>query len=399
MTYIDASPPLSLLSAEQRNELELLLQPVNDHYPSGPPIRFDPIFTEIRLVREEDDPHLPMGVWKRPLKRADWARIEARCKDTLGSHAKDLQIAAWLAEAWCRQHGMEGFLRGLLLIHGLLARYWETVHPQVDEDGDAELRVAPLEWMNASLSQTISRMVPLLGRAAGQLDRLSLMDWEHMAAREAASARQGSERSTAPESAELPQTRADLIDYATANLRADVDRSTRLVRACLAVVMAIASLTDARLGADAPTMSKLRETLRAMERALLELTAEGEPEVAQQRDAMLIPEGPSTDMLQPEEEVAGDMVQPNHTPPASVAQSDGADPLGRRIDAICAAAGIHAPSGAERLMAMQVGLLHDQNAILQTLVKEQAGQQGTDAASGDFTALVRAVLAGTVTVR
>ena len=68
-------------------------------------MRFDPVFTEIRMAREEDDPSLPMGVWERPLKRADWALIEVRCKTVLTQQSKDLQIAAWLAEAWTRQHG------------------------------------------------------------------------------------------------------------------------------------------------------------------------------------------------------------------------------------------------------------------------------------------------------
>lgn len=381
MTDIDLSQPLSLLSAEQRDELESLLQPISEYYPSGPPIRFDPIFTEIRLAREEDDPNLPLGVWERPLKRPDWGQIEARCKTTLSRHAKDLQIAAWLTEASTRRLGMEGLLPGLLLVHGLLAGYWETVHPQIDEDGDADLRVAPLQWMNASLSLTIRTMMPLLGGPAGQLDKFCLADWERMTQGETDPAKHGNGRKASNESGEPLLTRADIVDRARANPGSDVDNSLRLVRGCLTVLQSIEQLTDARLGADAPSIAKLRDTLRRMERAWMEMSAAPEQEVAQQQDAVRMPET-----------VSNDVVQPNHAPPANVAQLEKADPLGLRIDAICAAAGIHAPSGAERLMAMQVGLLHDQNAILQTLVKEQAGQQGTDATCGDFTALLRAVL-------
>lgn len=386
MTDINVSQPLSLLNAEQCNELESLLQPISEDYPTGPPIRFDPIFTELRLAREEDDPNLPMGVWERPLKRADWGRIEKLCKTTLSRHAKDLQIAAWLTEASTRRLGMEGLLHGLLLVHGLLERYWETVHLQIDEDGDADLRVAPLQWMNASLSSTIRTMMPLLGGPAGQLDKLCLADWERMVHDEAESAKHGNLRKAAQENGEPLRTRAAVVGRARANRDNGVDRSLRLVRGCLTVLQSIEHLTDARLGADAPSIAKLRDTLRGMERAWMEMTAAPEQDVAQQPDAVRIPET-----------VSDDVVQPNHAPPANVAQLEKADSLGRRIDAICAAAGIHAPSGAERLMAMQVGLLQDQNAILQTLAKEQAGQigaqPGTDAACGDFTALVRAVLA------
>ncbi|MDY0976189.1 type VI secretion system protein TssA [Massilia sp. CFBP9012] len=398
MTDFDVSQTLSLLSAEQRSELELLLHPISDYNPSGPPIRFDPVFTAIRLAREEDGSRLRMGAWEHPLKRTEWARIEAHCKATLRERAKDLQIAAWLAESWCRQHGMEGFLRGQLLVHGLLALYWDTVHPQVDEDGDADLRAALLELMNADLSLTIETMVPLLGRTVRQSDRLSLMDWERITADEAAPS-QVSEGSAAQESGESQQTRADFIDYARANLRTDVDRSTRLVRACLAVVMAIESLTKARLGADAPAMSTLRETLRAMEHALLELTAEREPEIVQSQDSKRTPAEAFDDTAQPKKEGAGDVIQSNQAPPAEPAQPDPAGELSRRIDAICKAAGIQAPSGAERLMAMQIGLLHDQNRILQDVRagtdSRKSGKDGGDDADGDFAALIDALTRGT----
>jgi hypothetical protein len=80
-----------------------------------------------------------------------------------------------------------------------------------------------------------------------------------------------------------------------------------------------------------------------------------------------------------------------------------ADQLSRRIDAICVAAGFHAPSGCERLMAMQIGLLCDQNAMLQGVASAQAGQAsgqaGADSTCAEFTALVRAILSRTIVTR
>ncbi|WP_296948017.1 type VI secretion system protein TssA [uncultured Massilia sp.] len=272
MTGFHFSPPIALLSDQQLDELDGLVKPLREDAPSGPPIRFDPIFTEIRLAREEDDPNLPMGVWERPLKKADWPLIEARCKATLARHAKDLQIAAWLAEAWTRQSGLEGLFRGLVLVERLLARFWETLHPQLDDDGDAELRVAPLEWMNVSLSATLRVHVPVLGRGAGPAGRFTLADWERMTTNELSPARQEEARKAAGETGEVLQTRADIIAFVLAEPRAGVERTTQLVRGCLAAVLSIASFTDARLGMEAPTMSKLRDTLRAMERVLLQMT-------------------------------------------------------------------------------------------------------------------------------
>ena len=295
MTDIHFSPPIALLGDEQLDELDALCKPLGENTPSGPSIRFDPIFTEIRLAREEDDPNLPMGVWERPLKRADWAQIEARCKTTLAKHSKDLQIAAWLTEAWTRQYGLDGLFRGLVLVERLLARFWNTLHPQLDDDGDAEMRVAPLEWMNASLAATIRVRIPMLRRSGGPASRFSLADWERMTTVELSPARQEEARKTAGENPEALQTRAEIIEYAQANLGADVERSTQLVRGCLAAVLSIASFADARLGMEAPNMSKLRDTLRAMERVLLQMTPPDKGDAMTPEQAPAAPDaGPAT---------------------------------------------------------------------------------------------------------
>jgi len=289
MTENHLSPALALLNPEQIDELDKLAEPIGADEPCGPPIRFDPIFTEIRLAREEDDPNLPMGVWERPLKRADWAQIEARCKVTLTRYAKDLQIAAWLTEAWTRQYGFDGLFRGLVLVDRLLARFWESVHPRLDEDGDAELRVAPLEWMNLSLSMTIRIQVPLLRHGAGPASRFSLVDWERMTANELSPAKQQEARKAAVDSGEPFQTRADIIEFAKTSLGAEVDRSLRLVRGCLAALLSIAALTETRLGTEAPNLSKLRDTLRAMERVLVQMASPDAGETMNPQEAQEAP--------------------------------------------------------------------------------------------------------------
>ena len=396
MTDINVTQPSPPLSAEHRSELESLLHPIREDLPTGPPIRFDPIFDRLREARREDDPGLPMGVWEQPLKRVDWAQIEALCKMTLSGYAKDLQIAAWLTEAWMRQHGFEGLLRGLLLVEGLLVRYWETVHPQVDEDGDPGLRAAPLEWMNRSLATTIRIHVPVLGQSGEQLERFSLADWERMAGDASSPAAHQRARMAADESGHPLQTRAAVIDHVKSHRGADAERSLQQVRHCVGAVLSIASVTEARLGEDAPDMSRLGDTLRAVERVLLQLGATGEARIVS-RDATQAQLGAVPGKVPHEEATPADAAQTSGSSTGE-APPDAADLLGRRIDAICKAAGIHAPGNAERLMAMQIGLLHDQNTILQGATKGAAGQgrsqSGADAAGGDFTALVGAVLAG-----
>jgi len=234
-------------------------------------MRYDPTFTEIRLAREEDDPNLPMGQWERPLKRADWVLIEDRCKNMLAERSKDLQIAVWLLESWTRQHGFEGLLRGLHLVDGLLRRHWTEVHPVIDEDNDADARVAPLVWLNESMSMTLKVHVPLLRVAGRKPPKVSFADWERLVAREVSGQEHAVEKNSGTDSEELPLTREDVIAYAHQHLHDELQTKLELVRHCLACLTALTSFVDIQLGMDSPNLGKLHGTLTAIERALTQL--------------------------------------------------------------------------------------------------------------------------------
>lgn len=274
--------PLSLMSMEHQQELEQLLKPIAADQPSGPALRYDPIFTEIRLAREEDDPSLPMGQWERPLKKADWALIEARCKSMLGGRSKDLQIAAWLLEAWTRQYGIDGLYRGLSLVDRLLRQFWDSLHPVI-QDGDADARIAPLEWLNESLSATVRVHVPILKVNGRKPPAQSLSDWERMTARELGG-HVGETHANAD--GEAPLTRIEVIAYAHQRLGRELANRQQVVQRCLNCLETMLAFVDLQLGAQAPNLSKLKGTLVAVERVLQQLAPE------QKEEEMTTPEQP-----------------------------------------------------------------------------------------------------------
>ncbi|RFP23906.1 type VI secretion system protein TssA [Duganella sp. BJB476] len=274
--------PLSLMSKEHQEELEQLLKPIAADQPSGPPLRYDPIFTEIRLAREEDDPSLPMGQWERPLKKADWPLIEARCKTMLGSRSKDLQIAAWLLEAWTRQYGIDGLYRGLSLVDRLLRQFWDSLHPAI-QDGDADARIAPLEWLNESLAATVRVHVPILKINSRKPPAQSLSDWERMTARELAGL-PGETHANAD--GEAPLTRIEVIAYAHQRLGRELAIRQQVLHRCLNCLETMLVFVDLQLGAQAPNLSKLKGTLVAVERVLQQLVPE------QKEEEMTTPEQP-----------------------------------------------------------------------------------------------------------
>ena len=141
-----------ILSTPSKSNLSFLLDPISKDNPSGESLRYSEIYDQIREARREDDDNLPQGVWKTEIKKADWDQVERLCQEALKNHAKDLQIAAWLTEAYLHLEGMGGLVRGLELILELTRNFWETIHPQLDPSG-FELRLVPYEWMNTRLSE------------------------------------------------------------------------------------------------------------------------------------------------------------------------------------------------------------------------------------------------------
>lgn len=124
---------------------EGLLVPIPGEHPAGESLRFDPMYDQIRRLREEEDASLPQGVWQRELKRADWPAVAAVCSEALTARTKDLQIAAWLTEAWIHLHGYRGLAAGLRVMAALCHEYWDVLHPALDEDG-TDARLAPVIW-------------------------------------------------------------------------------------------------------------------------------------------------------------------------------------------------------------------------------------------------------------
>jgi len=148
---------------------EDLLKPIDGENPSGIDIRYDTklfLYDKIKEARREEDT-LAQGEWKRERKLADWSLVSKLTQEALATRTKDLQLAAWLTDALLHTEGYAGLAQGLKLCHDLVSSFWETLYP-LPEDGDAELRAAPLEWLGTSLEVPL-KTVPLVHTGYGFL--------------------------------------------------------------------------------------------------------------------------------------------------------------------------------------------------------------------------------------
>jgi type VI secretion system protein ImpA len=251
-------------------DLPRLLEPAAADAPCGPSVRYEPAFLALRQSREEDDASLPMGEWERPLKRADWRAVARDCVELL-ARSKDFQLAAWLCDAWLRQHQIRGFNAGAELIAGLVERYWECAHPRI-EDGDSDARVAPFVWINESLSVALRLHVPLVFIADRRPPYLNLSEWERAVTPQTGRAAKDKE----PEF-----TREQLIAMVdSAGVRWLRQLKDELGEAQLRCE-ALAKALDGHLAAEAPSLGKVSDALRRLERGCDSLlNGRGEPQPA-----------------------------------------------------------------------------------------------------------------------
>ncbi len=144
-----------------------ILTPIPGDDPAGANLRYDPLYDKVKEARREDDDlpagELPVG----PRKTADHQLVIRLASEALATRTKDLQLAAWLTEALVNREGFDGLAQGLTLLRNLLVEFWDTVHPEL-EDGDAELRAAPLDWIGSRIVLPV-RTIPLTRAGHGHL--------------------------------------------------------------------------------------------------------------------------------------------------------------------------------------------------------------------------------------
>src|ERR1035438_2233742 len=99
-----------------------LLNPISAGKPSGESLRYAAVYDKIKEARREDA-DAPQGEYKCERKVSDWPLTIKLIGDALANQSKDVQLAAWLAEAILRREGAAGPREELDLIRGYLENF------------------------------------------------------------------------------------------------------------------------------------------------------------------------------------------------------------------------------------------------------------------------------------
>lgn len=255
------------MSLPESFDLDALLAPIPGVSPQGTDVREDysarSPYSRLRDARSEargaekqleaQDPDTPAAD-PAPL----WRILRDLGMQLLTEQTKDLEIAAWLTEAFVRSHGLSGLAAGSRLIAGLADRYWNDIYPLPDDYG-VETRVAPITGLNGrggggSLMAPLFRMV-LFNRANGSPVALHQFQASaRLATMETAARRQRIEAGTIPFD-DIEKEARTVGRFSMAKLRDDAAEA-------LAGWQAMATILDEKAGSDAPSTSHVRDLVR-----------------------------------------------------------------------------------------------------------------------------------------
>ncbi len=251
-----------------------LLNPIPGENPSGEDLRYTPLYDQIKEARREEEDS-EQGEWKHEIKKADYPLVVKLATDAIATKSKDLQLAAWLTDAFLRTEGFAGLKQGLELLSGLVGTFWETLYPQL-EDGDAELRATPLEWVGSSLFFPL-QMAPVNKAKHSWLDytesrKISYEEQADTDEKKEARAKALEQGKIAPEDFDKSFNETPKAFYVSAEAALDE---------CNATLQGLDSLCREKFGDVSPSFTELRkglETVRHSVHLLLQKKRETEPD-------------------------------------------------------------------------------------------------------------------------
>jgi type VI secretion system protein ImpA len=146
--------------------LEKLLAPVSGDAPSGPNLEYDAAFAALDRAAA-GKPEQVIGGTTTPAEPPDWNAVLESALELL-TRTKDLRVAVLATRALLYRQGVAAFTEGLGLLHGLLAKYWASVHPQLDpeDNNDPTMRITALSALSTTGTSMALRTSPLVASPA-----------------------------------------------------------------------------------------------------------------------------------------------------------------------------------------------------------------------------------------
>jgi len=232
-----------------------LLNPIAGDNPSGVSLRYEPVYDQLKEARRQDDTG-PQGDWQHERKLADYRVVVDLTGKALAERSKDLQLAVWLTDAALHREGFAGLQQGLDLLRGLLEQFWDTLHPEIEDD-DLEPRSLLLGWVGDRLVDAV-RATPI---TAGGFGLMQYQESRRVGSEEDAAQSDAKRAARTAAVAEGKPTVEDFDKDAASTPTAQYEAWVAALDGCLASTTSLATLCDEKFGNDGPSFMPLRTAL------------------------------------------------------------------------------------------------------------------------------------------
>ncbi|NRN28985.1 type VI secretion system protein TssA [Photorhabdus heterorhabditis] len=160
-----------------------LLNPISQEHPCGEDLEYSAEFMQL-IQLAEGKAEQQFGDFIMPAQEPDWRQIKKSALVLL-ARSKDLRIIILLMQAWCNQYGLAGYEQGLLLLEQTISRYWETLWPAAELDGEPDLlmRINALQGLSDGFALAkqvrLCEFVQLSGITLTVADVMKCLDGSH----------------------------------------------------------------------------------------------------------------------------------------------------------------------------------------------------------------------------
>lgn len=155
---------------------DILKEIPNSSDGAGVDLSLTSTYDEIKNARYEEDDSLSFGIWKRDLKKADWALVEKLSFEALKDQTKSLQIAGWLVESFVVLDGFPGIVRALQALNLFIEYFWQSCFPKnIDGSSDEEYKLRILNW----IVETINKKIIFLPLVSEQHSNINIYSYDY----------------------------------------------------------------------------------------------------------------------------------------------------------------------------------------------------------------------------
>lgn len=228
-----------------------LLEPLDIDAPCGPNLEYDADFLTLESLAAPR-PERAIGDTVKQAEEPDWRDV-ARQAEQVAERTRDLRVAIHLGNARLKTSGLTAWTASLGVVAGLLERYWDDVHPRL-EDGD------PVERINAlaALAAVDGTVGHLRGTALLRAERIGMFSLRDL--------RVLNGTSRASESTpDTPPVGQDIIDAVIQHVEVDELLATeQAVADALSHVQAIGHVFEERTPGMGPDLDALERDLREL---------------------------------------------------------------------------------------------------------------------------------------